>query len=317
MNVSNASVSEAGVGHDYYFYDHAGNNVKCPNFKVKRDTVPPTCKVSGGNANVTAGTRTITAKCSDSGSGCKKQEFSFVYNEEIDTNTAGALGNNKGGSFKDNAGNVGDCPANQKVKIVRKPPKCPDISSSTPAGTWTNNSITFTFKFKAGTKTVPKATSYVWYTSNSNGWKNWGSNDVSTTSKSISGEGNRSVKMVVSNQYGLTTTCTSSNYLIDKTDPKYTHVKLHCGDTGNNGFHAYMQLNFKDDLSGLGKRVTSSWDSRNNTHHDDVNYKGASSAGDTLGCSDSWIGYSHKICDRAGNCASRSNDRQSFSKCGY
>ena len=123
--------------------------------------------------------------------------------------------------------------------------------------------------------------------------------------------------MVVSNQYGLTTTCTYSNYLIDKTAPKYTHVKLHCGDIGNNGFHAYMQLNFKDDLSGLGKRVTSSWDSRNNTHHKDVNYRGAKSAGDTLGCSDSWIGYSHKICDRAGNCASRSKDRQSFSACGY
>ena len=317
MNVSNASVSEAGVGHDYYFYDHAGNNVKCPNFEIKRDTIPPTCKVSGGNAKATSGTRTITAKCSDSGSGCKKQSLSLVYDKEIDTKTAGVLGDNEGGSFEDKAENVGYCKANQKVKIVRKPPKCPDVSSSTPAGTWTNNSITFTFKFQPETTTVPKATSYEWYTDNSSGWKNWGKNNVSVTSKSISGEGNRSVQMVVSNQYGLTTTCTYSNYLIDKTDPKYTHVKLHCGDTGNNGFHAYMQLNFKDDLSGLGKRVTSSWDSRNDTHHKDVNYGGARSAGDTLGCSDSWIGYSHKICDRAGNCASKSNDRQSFSKCGY
>ena len=105
--------------------DGAGNETECAaNQTVKIDKTAPTCEVSGGNSSwIKSGSRTITAKCSDTGgSGCATADFSKVYSSDINTTKAGAVDNNSGGSVKDTAGNTTNCAANQTVKIDKTAP---------------------------------------------------------------------------------------------------------------------------------------------------------------------------------------------------
>ena len=170
-------------------------------------------------------------------------------------------------------------------------------------------------------------------TSGSNGWYKGGTvtaklkTSGTVTSYSLNGEttktvtiksnGKHSIKGVVKNDGGQNTCSKTVKY--DKTKPVYSEVKLCCGDIGNNGFKAYMYLNFYDTTSGLGMRKTGSWDYRNNSshgyNHPNQNYKGQESAHDVLGASGTWIGYKHHLCDMAGNCTSRSDGNVSFSSC--
>ena len=142
-------------------------------------------------------------------------------------------------------------------------------------------------------------------------------NGETTKTVTIKSNGKHSIKGVVKNDGGQNTCSKTVKY--DKTKPVYSEVKLCCGDIGNNGFKAYLVVNFKDTTSGLGIRKTGSWDHVNNTshgyNHPNQNYNGQESAGDVLGASGTWIGYKHDICDMAGNCASRSDGNISFSSC--
>ncbi|MBQ8534625.1 MAG: type II secretion system protein [Bacilli bacterium] len=116
-----AGAKDNGIGGS--FEDAAGNKVDCPaNKTVKIDYSYPTCSVSGGSNKWTNGSRTVTGKCSDTGgSGCVGN-ISYTYSSDIETTTAGAKGNNKGGSIKDKADNETNCPANQTVKVDKTMP---------------------------------------------------------------------------------------------------------------------------------------------------------------------------------------------------
>ena len=129
----------------YRICDKANN---CSNYseikEIWLDTINPVCTVSQ-NINKTidevdgylsdakwAGigeTITVTGTCSDqnagkSGSGCVEETISYEYKDSINTTTAGAAGNNEGGTVKDNAGNEVSCSANQTVKIDHTAPIC-------------------------------------------------------------------------------------------------------------------------------------------------------------------------------------------------
>ena len=88
-------------------------------------------------------TARVTAYCSDPttavASGCTVGNFYHDYPTTINTHTAGAAGNGKGGSFTDHAGNSIDCAANQRVQIDHIAPKC-SVSGGNSA--WTNKSRT-------------------------------------------------------------------------------------------------------------------------------------------------------------------------------
>ncbi|MBQ8535228.1 MAG: type II secretion system protein [Bacilli bacterium] len=90
---------------------------------------------------------TVTAFCSEPttavASGCITDEFSTRYANTINTTTAGAGGNNVGGSFTDYAGNTIQCPANQRVQIDHVAPVCTVSGGSSK---WTNTSRTVTGK---------------------------------------------------------------------------------------------------------------------------------------------------------------------------
>ena len=100
------------------FTDYAGNTVNCvADKRIQIDYAYPKCTVSGGSSAWTNKSRTVTGTCSDTGgSGCVGN-ISHKYSSDINTTTAGAAGNNSGGSVKDKADNVTACAANQTVKV--------------------------------------------------------------------------------------------------------------------------------------------------------------------------------------------------------
>ena len=89
--------------------------------RTNPDRDAPSCAVSGGSSTWTKGNRTITGTCSDTGSGCTGN-ISYTYSSDINTTTAGAGGNNVGGTVTDNAGNSTTCLANQTVKVDKTAP---------------------------------------------------------------------------------------------------------------------------------------------------------------------------------------------------
>ena len=107
----------------------------------------------------------------------------------------------------------------------------------------------------------------------------------------------------VKDKAGNTAQCPNQAIRIDRTPPVYTADFPACGDPTHTGKTAYVQLNFKDDLSGLGHRSTSDWDCSYTVNFPDVNYGGIRSAGDILATRCSWLGFSHRICDVVGNCS--------------
>ena len=85
-------------------------------------------------------TARVTATCTDPtstlASGCTVDSFHHDYNYQINTNSAGAAGNNSGGSFTDHAGNSVTCPAGERIQIDYESPRC---SVSGGSSSWTNN----------------------------------------------------------------------------------------------------------------------------------------------------------------------------------
>ena len=136
-NINTTTAGAKGNNSGGSVTDNAGNTTSCAaDQTVKIDLNAPTCTVSGGsttwiNASSTTKSRTIKAECSDTGgSGCTEDSFSKTYSSNINTTTAGAKGNNSGGSFSDNAGNTVNCSANQTVKIDTTAPTCTLTASS-------------------------------------------------------------------------------------------------------------------------------------------------------------------------------------------
>ena len=90
-------------------------------------------------------TARVTADCNDptttQASGCTVASFHHDYNTQINTQTAGANGNNKAGSFKDYAGNTVNCVADKRIQIDYNNPSCITSGGSS---AWTNKSRTVT-----------------------------------------------------------------------------------------------------------------------------------------------------------------------------
>ena len=116
------------------------------------DITIPKCAVSksitkGAESNYgwlgSGETARVTADCSDPtttlASGCTRASFHHDYNYQINTQTAGAEGNNKPGSFTDHAGNSVNCVANQRIQIDYAYPKCTVSGGNS---NWTNKSRT-------------------------------------------------------------------------------------------------------------------------------------------------------------------------------
>ena len=137
--------------------DNAGN---CSSYNsyadVWIDITIPVCKVT---KTITRGSEStygwlgygeaarVTAECTDpttaTPSGCTHDGFYHDYTYEINTNTAGALGDNNAGYFEDYAGNKVDCTATERIQIDYQYPNCETSGGST---TWTNTSRTVTGK---------------------------------------------------------------------------------------------------------------------------------------------------------------------------
>ena len=88
-------------------------------------------------------TARVTATCNDPtttlASGCTVGSFHHDYNYQINTQTAGAEGNNKPGSFTDHAGNSVTCTSGERIQIDYEYPRC---SVSGGSSAWTNGSRT-------------------------------------------------------------------------------------------------------------------------------------------------------------------------------
>ena len=130
--------------------DKAGNCSRWSLYKdVWIDITNPKCAVAKSITNGAESsynwlgigeTARVTATCTDPtstlASGCTVGSFHHDYNYQINTTSAGALGNSSGGSFTDAAGNSVNCPANQRIQIDYTRPSC---SVSGGSSKWTNN----------------------------------------------------------------------------------------------------------------------------------------------------------------------------------
>ena len=317
-NIDTETAGAAGNNNGGIVEDNAGNKTTCAaNQTVKIDKNPPTCSVSGGssswiNKNSNPGSRTITAKCSDTGgSECATADFSKVYSSNINTTTAGAIGNGSGGSVKDKAGNVTNCKANQTVKIDKNPPSCNVSGGST---SWINKSsspgsrtITAKCSDTGGSKCATADFSKVY------------SSDINTTTAGAVGNGSGGS---VKDNAGNVTNCKANQTVkIDKTPPTIScnasnaSVK-YCDSevlTSKSGCAAYGKLPRKSCSGTTSNNVFTaggggSISSRTMEHCDDTgnctspNWKRTSGRCVNAYCTTKVTG---KVCDTAGNCVTK------------
>ena len=317
-NINTETAGAQGNNNGGIVEDNVGNTTTCKADQiVKIDKTPPTCKVSGGstswiNKNSNPGSRTITAKCSDTGgSNCATADFSKTYSSNIDTTTAGAKGNNSGGSVKDNAGNVTNCKADQTVKIDKTPPTCNVSGGST---SWINKNS------NPGSRTITAKCS-------DTGGSKCATSDFSKTytsdiNTSTAGAVGNSSGGSVKDYAGNTTTCKANQTVkIDKTPPTITcnasnaSVK-YCDKevlTSKSGCTAYGKLPTKSCSGTTSNTVFSAGGggyiaSRTTTHCDDTgnctspNWKKSSGRCVSAYCTTKVTG---KVCDDAGNCVTQ------------
>lgn len=235
--VNTYQVSDQGTNQlSFASCDNAGNCSSYTNEdSIKIDTVAPTCvptryKKDGttvytgtGWVNSSDGDEYIIVKnvCTDNdnGSGCKNNADQYSYQDDINTNVAGAQGLNQGGTVEDNAGNVTQCPANQTVKIDKTKPTCTFSGTST---TWAKKR-TITINVSDNLSGPSEKTK----TKNYGG----GSTPIAVTTANIS--------VSVSDKAGNTTTCKKNNadIYVDEIAPKVptitTYVRTDCGTNWN------------------------------------------------------------------------------------
>ncbi len=191
MNISNAGAAGAGKGGQVR--DIAGNIKQCPSDRtVKIDYTIPVCTTKidyGTGMGVThSSTEFIPASgllsawgwlghtqdaspvkemarvsqvCNDSNgsqkSGCDGVIKSKIYDYEINTSQAGAVGVGDNGTVADNAGNQANCTGFRTVKIDYTNPVCETTASSTGSGngkSWLIGNYTGTWVGKGATVTV-------------------------------------------------------------------------------------------------------------------------------------------------------------------
>lgn len=209
------------------------------------DKKPPTCgTVTGAATSWTKEDRTITVQCIDNESGCKREYYTKTFTEETNQGTI---------IIQDNQGNMGRCKVS--VKIDRNPPSCPNTTvtvnnSNISINTPTKGPIRFDFDFVGDAKT------YDWYTTDSDGnFQFQSSNNVSTTSKTISVQGNRYVKLVVYDEAQNSVECSYGPYIINREAPSCPNVTATSGNSQvlPNKWAKGNKINFTIDLTGIAK----------------------------------------------------------------
>ncbi|MBP5678609.1 MAG: type II secretion system protein [Bacilli bacterium] len=179
MNITNAGAGGAGVGGSVY--DIAGNVTNCPADRtVKIDYTVPVCTTSisyGTGMGVTHSNEEfypatgllsswgwlgvtndgspvkemakVTQVCTDPNgsqrSGCNGVIRHKIYDYEINTSNAGAVGVGDNGTVADKAGNKASCTGFHTVKIDYTAPVCVVTGTSSGSGNgynWTNNNYT-------------------------------------------------------------------------------------------------------------------------------------------------------------------------------
>ena len=203
---------------------------------VKIDRITPTCTSSGGNTAWTNGNRTLTGTCSDTGgSGCSGNATSTI---SVNTNTTTA----SPGSVSDNAGNTASCPADQTVKIDKTAPTGGVSVSGGSTSSWSNSTATVTFAPVDSGGSGVKSWTIAWY----NG--SWGSaiaKTGTTFSEAFTSSGRRRARITVTDNAGNSATHTTSEYLVDITNPSLTPSCYHYSTTGQ------FRVSYTDAHSGM------------------------------------------------------------------
>jgi len=224
--------------------DNVGNISKEYSFTINKiDKTPPTCTVRGGSStwiNETSSTqsRKVTATCEDTGgSGCVVESFSKTYSSNINTTTAGAKGNNDGGSVSDNAGNTVTCPANRTVKIDKNSPDAPTVAlvnkdwNSRENDTWYNHNIYVSGSTNSSNPNPSSSDegdsgiAKYQISKDNNSWRDWSYDSASDYYK-ISTEGTTYRYIRAVDGAGNISNITTKTIKVDKTDPSAPTVAL-------------------------------------------------------------------------------------------
>ena len=188
----------------------------------KIDKTPPTCSWNGESTSWTDANRTISAICSDSGSGCKVSNFSKSYTSGTTKNETLSY------TMTDNVGNTTVCSKAVNVYVDKTAPTCSWSGEST---SWTNGNRTITATCNdsgSGCKTSNYSKSY-----------------TSGTTK------NETLSYTMSDNVGHTIICSkTANVYVDKEAPSidYSHT------LNNSGFN----LSFSQTDSGEIQSITMS-----------------------------------------------------------
>lgn len=148
-NVKNINVEGKGTI-KYRICDKAGNcSSNSENGSVWIDTTAPSCVTAGGSEGWVNTNVTVTGSCQENnanyGSGCNvSKNISYTYSDEMDISNAGAVGIGIGGQIEDNAGNIGYCQSDQKVRIDKTAPICEAKENNT----WTKDNVRVYYKCK-------------------------------------------------------------------------------------------------------------------------------------------------------------------------
>ena len=188
----------------------------------KIDKTPPTCSWNGESTSWTDANRTISAICSDSGSGCKVSNFSKSYTSGTTKNETLSY------TMTDNVGNTTVCSKAVNVYVDKTAPTC---SWSWESTSWTNGNRTITATCNdsgSGCKTSNYSKSYT------NG-----------TTK------NETLSYTMSDNVGHTIICSkTANVYVDKEAPSINYSQI-LSDSGFN-------LSFSQTDSGEIQSITMS-----------------------------------------------------------
>ena len=294
--------------------DAAGNVGSCntgDKGNIKVDKNPPTCSASvksgtAGNKGWYISDTTAWADCSDSISGCQSTRWltlsgasenctNKAYTNYREVNATGT--SNLYWKVYDNAGHEKSC--SQTINVDQKKPSCPKFSPNNSG--WTKNTVSVSI-----TNTTSDEGSGVsywdFYTDyNNDNWQYFTKNSGNQT-KDISAEGYRRGRVIIYDYAGLSHTCTTGVYHIDKTAPtlsgfnrpKTSDTSDNCN--GHGGTYCCM-FNVSDGLSGY-RTGSFSWNGGSNNVSRTGNHT------EHIGFSTTPINLSYKVCDAAGNCNS-------------
>ena len=186
-----------------------------------------------------------------------------------------------GGKVCDNAGNCSEtCPANQWVKIDRKPPTC---TSSGGSQSWTKDDVTIKGTCNdTGGSDCKRATVKREFTGTRNALYSPGT---------------------VYDNAGNSADCPNQRVKIDQTPPTFENFqKLNYKWSGGaEGQTWHVKFDITDAHSGVKSRKVHYYD-RYQDHTNTSTFNGVFAVAEHIGSGDNKVSYEHTVCDMVGNC---------------